>query len=181
MEKNMIYSHKLRLVTLSILFLAGCSTSSRTKEGLYSYDAKLDRPFMLKHFKEDRFWLVADESHAYDPVDTLDTGIHGFVKKPVKFYVYYKDQKPVAFISYYYEYPLFAKIQFVDVDEQYQRQGIAKNMIIEILERLKKDGVRSVEIVTRLINTPALTLYEKLGFKKLYDNGKYIYLEYSFA
>ena len=177
----MFNSHKLWLVTLSILFLAGCSKSDRSKEGMYSYEAKLDRPFMLQHFKEDRFWLVADESYMYNPVDTLDTGIHGIVKKPVKFYVYYKDQKPVAFISYYYESPLFGKIQFVDVDEKYQRQGIAKKMILEILERMRKEGVRSVEIVTRLINTPALTLYEKLGFKKLYDNGKYIYLEYSFV
>lgn len=177
----MIYSHKYWVVIVSIIFLAGCSTSNRSKDGLYPYDAKFDRPFMLQHFKDDRFWLIADESYQYDPVDTLDTGIHGFVKKPVKFFVYYKDNKPAGFISYYLEYPLFGKIQFVDVDEKYQRQGIAKKMILEILGRLEKEGVRSVEIVTRLINTPALTLYEKLGFKKLYDNGKYIYLEYSFV
>ncbi len=178
----MIYRHTFWVVIVSGIFLAGCWNSNRTKDGLYLYDAKMDRSFMLKQFAQDRFWLVADESYMYDPVDTLDTGIHMFVKKPVTFYVYYKDNKPVGFISYYYyEYPFFGKIQFVDVDEKYQRQGIAKKMIVSVLERMKKEGVRSVEIVTRLINTPALTLYEKLGFKPLHDEGKYIHLEYSFA
>jgi ribosomal-protein-alanine N-acetyltransferase len=169
------------IILLSIIFLVGCSSTNRTKEGLYPYDAKLDRPFMLKHFVEDRYLLIADESYMYDPVDTLDTGIHGFVKKPVTFHVYYKDKKPVAFISYYYEYPLFGKIQFVDVSSDYRRQGIAEKMIRDILGRMQREGVRSVEIVTRLTNKPALDLYEKLGFKRLYDTGKYIYLEYSFA
>lgn len=176
----MMLSFKLCVINLLILFLSSCSWETKQQQGIYSYDAKKDRDFMLKHFKKDRFWLVADESYMYDPVDTLDTGIHGIVKKPVNFFVYYKDNNPVGFISYYYEYPLFGKIQFVDVDENYQRQGIAKKMIMHVLDVMKKRGVRSVEIVTRLINTPALTLYEKLGFKKLYDNGKYIYLEYSF-
>lgn len=177
----MVCAYRLSVLTCICLFIAGCSSKTRTKEGLYPYDAELDRAFMLKHFKEDRFWLVADESYMYDPVDTLDTGIHGIVKKPVKFFVYYKDQKPVAFISYYHESPLFGKIQFVDVDEQYQRQGIAKKMIRSVIDRMRGEGIRSIEIVTRLINIPALTLYEKIGFKKLYDNGKYIYLEYVLA
>ncbi len=176
----MINSRKCWVVVLSVLFLAGCTTSDRTKEGIYSYNAQLDRPFLLQHFVDDRYFLVADESYMYDPVDTLDTGIHGIVKKPVTFLMYYKDQKPVGFISYYFESPLFGKIQFVDVDQNYQRQGIAKKMILEVLKRFEKQGARSVEIVTRLTNTPALTLYEKLGFKRLYDNGKYIYLEYYF-
>ncbi len=54
-------------------------------------------------------------------------------------------------------------------------------MIREVLGRMQREGVRSVEIVTRLVNKPALDLYEKIGFKRLYDTGKYIYLEYSFA
>ncbi len=122
----MISIHTFWLTLLSIFFLGGCSSTDRAKEGLYQYDAQLDRPFLLKHFKEDRYYLIADESYMYDPVDTLDTGIHGFVKKPVTFLVYYKDKKPVAFISYYYEYPLFGKIQFVDVSSDYRRQGIAE-------------------------------------------------------
>ncbi|MBY0109733.1 MAG: GNAT family N-acetyltransferase [Candidatus Babeliaceae bacterium] len=177
----MIFRPTIWAAFFSILFLTGCWNSNRTKDGLYLYDAKMDRSFMLKHFAQDRFWLVADESYMYDPVDTLDTGIHSFVKKPVTFYIYYKAGKPVGFISYYYEYPFFGKIQFVDVDEKYHRQGIAKKMILSVLERMKKEGVRSVEIVTRLINTPALTLYEKLGFKRSHDDGKYVHLEYSFT
>ena len=50
-------------------------------------------------------------------------------------------------------------------------------MVLEMVERMRKEGACAIEITTRLIN-PALPLYEKLGFKRLYDNGKYIYLEY---
>ncbi len=157
--------------------LTGCF-SERT-EGIYPYNAKKDRDFILKKTAEDHFWLIADEATGYRQQETLDTGIHPFVHVPVHFYLYYKDKKPVAFISYYCDSSIFANIQFVYVDKDYRRQGIAEKLITFVLDRLRNQGIRSVEICTRLINTGARSLYEKIGFNYLYDTGKYIYLTYS--
>ncbi len=167
-------------VTLAAALLVGCGSEKRNKEGIYAYDAQHDRAYILQQTQDERFWLIADESHGYNQEMTLDTGKHCFVGVPVKFFMYYKDSKPVGFISYYFDSPFFAKIQFVLVDENYRRQGIAEKMIRYVLERMEKEGAFSVEICTRLINTKARTLYEKLGFKYSYDDGKYIYLTYSF-
>lgn len=176
----MILYPRITLLASILMLLTACSSTKRDADGMYPYDKNLDRAFILQQFEHDRFWLVADESAAYNPADTLDTGIHQFVRAKTYYFMYYQDKKPVGFISYYYESPFFAKIQFVYVDKDHRRQGIAEKMIRYVLERQRKEGAHSVEILTRLINTGALTLYEKLGFKKLYDTGKYIYLEYIF-
>jgi|GEM_PF-4610393 ribosomal protein S18 acetylase RimI-like enzyme len=176
----MISFRKITLVVTLIFMLGGCGTSKRDKEGIYPYDAALDRDYILQETEKAKFWLIADESIGYNQAETLDTGCHCFVKEPVHFFVYYKDSRPVGFISYYFDSALFGKIQFVFVDEQYRRQGIAEKMIMYALNRMRQEGAISIEICTRLINSGARTLYEKLGFKYLHDNGKYIYLEYSF-
>lgn len=176
----MLLYKRITWFSLFIIFLSGCGNKSRTQEGIYPYDQKQDRAYILEQTGKAHFWLIADESSGYNQQETLDTGFHTFTKARVHFFVYYKDARPVGFISYYFDSSFFGKIQFVFVDEQYRRQGIAEKMIRFILDRMHQEGALSVEICTRLINKNALSLYEKLGFKYLYDNGKYVYLEYSF-
>lgn len=174
-------SLRFSLINIALFMLSGCGTQKREADGMYPYDKNLDRAFILKQFEHDRFWLVADESKNYDPADTLDTGILSYLQAPVQFYVYYKDDKPVGFISYYKKDYLFGKIQFVYVIPENRRQGIAETMIQFVLDRMRKQELLSVEIVTRLINTGAFNLYKKLGFHKTHDDGKYVFLERSLS
>lgn len=175
-------SLRLSIISLAMVLLSGCGTQKREADGMYPYDKNLDRAFILQQFEQERFWLIADESKNYDPADTLDTGILSYIQAPVQFYIYYKDHKPVGFISYYKKDYLFGKIQFVYVIPEYRRQGIAEKMIRFVFERMRKQGLFSVELVTRLINTSAYDLYhKKLGFYKSYDDGKYVFLERSLS
>ena len=41
-------------------------------------------------------------------------------------FVYYQDKKPVGFISYYFDSPFAVQVQFVYVDRDHRRQGIAE-------------------------------------------------------
>lgn len=53
----------------------------------------------------------------------------------------------------------------VGAREQYRRQGFTRLALLESLRRMKANGMERVCISTGITNTPALNLYESLGFK----------------
>ena len=71
-----------------------------------------------------------------------------------------------------------ADIMNVAVHPDYRRQGIAENLINTLIAELKKRGCHALLLEVRTSNTPAITLYEKLGFaqvgcrKNYYRNPK---------
>ena len=71
-----------------------------------------------------------------------------------------------------------ADIMNVAVHPDYRRQGIAENLINTLVAELKKRGCHALLLEVRASNTPAITLYEKLGFaqvgcrKNYYRNPK---------
>ena len=71
-----------------------------------------------------------------------------------------------------------ADIMNVAVHPDYRRQGIAENLINTLIAELKKRGCHALLLEVRVSNTPAITLYEKLGFvqvgcrKNYYRNPK---------
>ena len=71
-----------------------------------------------------------------------------------------------------------ADIMNVAVHPDYRRQGIAEKLINTLVADLKKRGCHALLLEVRVSNTPAITLYEKLGFaqvgcrKNYYQNPK---------
>ena len=71
-----------------------------------------------------------------------------------------------------------ADIMNVAVHPDYRRQGIAENLINTLVADLKKRGCHALLLEVRASNTPAITLYEKVGFaqvgcrKNYYRNPK---------
>ena len=61
----------------------------------------------------------------------------------------------------------------LDVPTDQRRKGLATFLLGEAFERLRNRGIVLVEAQTMQHNAPALTLYEKLGFKKV-DEGSCI-------
>lgn len=66
----------------------------------------------------------------------------------------------------------------VAVHPAYRRQGIAEQLILELVKSLKEKDSHSLTLEVRSSNTPAKNLYEKLGFtqvglrKNYYRNPK---------
>ena len=64
------------------------------------------------------------------------------------------------------------------VDREYREQGIAENLLRYLMQEGKAIGVRNFTLEVRSSNTPAIRLYEKLGFVSegvrpgFYDNPK---------
>ena len=71
-----------------------------------------------------------------------------------------------------------ADIMNVAVHPDYRRQGIAENLINTLVAELKNRSCHALLLEVRVSNTPAITLYEKLGFaqvgcrKNYYRNPK---------
>ena len=55
----------------------------------------------------------------------------------------------------------------VAVAPAYRRRGIAEKLIVSLIAMLKQTDSRSLTLEVRCSNTPAVTLYEKLGFSQV--------------
>ena len=57
-----------------------------------------------------------------------------------------------------------ADMMNVAVHPDYRRQGIARELVVGLVEALSKNEVRSLALEVRASNAPAIALYEQLGF-----------------
>ena len=55
----------------------------------------------------------------------------------------------------------------VAVHPDFRRRGIAKSLIIRLVEELKTRGSHALMLEVRASNAPAIALYEKLGFSQV--------------
>ena len=55
----------------------------------------------------------------------------------------------------------------IAVHPDHRRQGIAEGLVDRLIEKLKARGSQSLTLEVRASNTPAITLYEKLGFSRV--------------
>ncbi|MBX3097534.1 MAG: ribosomal protein S18-alanine N-acetyltransferase [Fimbriimonadaceae bacterium] len=60
-----------------------------------------------------------------------------------------------------------AHVTNVAVDPARRRQGIARKLIRELLERVKSDGATCATLEVRAGNEPAVRLYEAFGFRSV--------------
>ena len=61
----------------------------------------------------------------------------------------------------------------IAVDQRYRRQGIAQMLVEALVEQLKKAESRCLTLEVRISNTPAIALYEKLGFEQVGKRPNY--------
>jgi len=57
-----------------------------------------------------------------------------------------------------------AELLNIAVDQPAQRQGIARQLIVHLLNEAIGQGIRTIHLEVRASNAPALTLYRTLGF-----------------
>ena len=55
----------------------------------------------------------------------------------------------------------------VAVHPDFRRKGIAEALVNDLVENLKKVGSHCLTLEVRASNTPAITLYDKLGFSEI--------------
>ncbi len=86
--------------------------------------------------------------------------------------VYRHHEKVVGFVSVQYNINE-GKIGLIAVDENFRGQGIAKNLIREVENRLIQKGYKQLVVVTQSVNHGAMKLYNSLGME--INEIKYVY------
>jgi ribosomal protein S18 acetylase RimI-like enzyme len=73
-----------------------------------------------------------------------------------------------------WEQPQHAFIHSFYIEEAYRHRGVGKNLLENVIDILKKDGFKSVQLTADPGNKPALNLYCRFGFeKKMLEIGEY--------
>jgi ribosomal-protein-alanine acetyltransferase len=67
----------------------------------------------------------------------------------------------------------FGHILTVDITPVYRRKGIAQKLLREVEITLRERGIKECRLEVREDNVAALSLYQKLGYKKLGNLEKY--------
>ena len=94
-----------------------------------------------------------DRADFYGLVEEIDGGIVGYVGSSFDLWE--------------------AEILLVCVSEGYRRRGIAENLLVKVVEYLKKINKEKVFLEVARENIAAQSLYYKLGFEKIAVREKY--------
>ena len=151
-------------------------------DGIHGYSASRDRAAILSLFDANWYWLVSEYSLGFSPEYMLDHAASSQAPEHegnLSLYVYRAERKTVGFLAYYLKSPLRGYILFLVVDDTYRGKGYARALMDFGLKKLRDRGVRTIELVTRVSNTPARSLYESSGFVENWRDGGFVHYEYS--
>ena len=81
--------------------------------------------------------------------------------------------QPCAYIIAFMIPGTFAEVQNIATAPERRRQGIARKMMLEIISKAKEEKIKELELEVRAGNTPAICLYESLGFERTGLREKY--------
>lgn len=139
-------------------------------QNISPYMPKRDRAFILDIFKNDWYWLVSEYSTDFSPEYMLDNRASSKNiehKNNLSIHVYLEDKKPVGFIAFYKKNFYKGRILFLDIVPEYRRKNYAQKLLIFACNTLKNEGIRIVDLTTRVSNTKAQNVYKKVGFYEL--------------
>lgn len=69
--------------------------------------------------------------------------------------------------------PPEADVMNLAVAPDSRRQGLGRALMCELMRRLRENGMESLSLEVRESNSPALTLYTKLGFRQVGKRPRY--------
>ncbi len=124
---------------------------------------------MLVHFKkatEDDIPALLEiertivDTHLYSQMLTTEEWEDELRKNTI--YLLEKDGEMIGYVAYELKNADHAYISGLAVSHRFQGQGIAREALVHILEKLK--GIKRIDLVTHPDNAVARHLYESLGF-----------------
>ena len=120
-------------------------------------DSKIIADFFLKNFSDG--WTESMILSAFNTRDFFAVGV-------------FSDTAMIGVITYTLSMDT-ADIEDVVVDSAHRRKGIAKTLLSQVEEKIKKSNITKIFLEVRASNIPAIGLYEKSGYKRLSVRKKY--------
>lgn len=82
----------------------------------------------------------------------------------LKYLIYKEDNKFIGFINYSIIYER-AELNYIYVDKNFRKKGIANKLMKSMFEQLKTEKVSSITLEVKKSNTSAINLYKKWNFE----------------
>lgn len=166
-------------IIFALIFIFGSYGAYRAVMSYYGitlYQHPADEQALLKILHDDWYWLVSEDSVDYSAEYTLDhrAATPEYPDGSLNIFVYRMHGKPVGFVTYYRETGCRAKIQFLAVAKEYRKKGYAYKLLHYALNDAARNGMCVTELVTRTTNYQAQRLYERSGFKKIWEDHGFV-------
>lgn len=94
-----------------------------------------------------------------------ENSVHSELSNPLSLWLVAVDDETVAGYVGSQSVETEADMMNIAVHPDYRRQGIAKELVTELIRQLRCQGVSSLTLEVRASNMPAIALYEKMGFE----------------
>lgn len=144
---------------------------------IIDFDEARDTADILALFAKDRYWLVASED--YDPAYALSTRSPNAYEEKYKGKLTIKALRKgtefIGFTAYYMKNFYEGYVLFLAVKDEYRGKGYGPQLMSYALTELKKMGAHIVNLVTRVSNLKAQSVYKKVGFTELARDENYVY------
>lgn len=152
-----------QVFTLVILI----SSLNNINSSIEKFNTARDKEFVANLLDHERQWLP-DEGDIKD-LEEGDFEIDFKIfKAPITnktIYLYFVDNKPIGFISFWMIHNT-GQILRLAILPEYRRKGYAKELVLYAIEAMRFKGAQVIMIETLPENIIAQNLYEKLGFEK---------------
>ncbi len=147
--------------------------------GIYEVNESRDLSFLTQTFTRDLYWLTTASSH--DAAYMVKH--HAKSKEPqdegkLVIKVGYERNKPVGFVAYYMENFYTGKVLFLDVHPDFRAQRWGYKLLDYAVKKLIQQGALKVELITRVNNSSARSLYTKYGFKETGRDEEFVNYEF---
>lgn len=153
------------------------SKPSRIRDFVFEKDAAAVETLM--HKGDNWYWMINDYSinHGYSVDHMLryrsssqHEKLYNLVIKVVEI-----NQKVAGLLIYHPNSVYTWQLLFVLVDQDYRRQGIAKEMVRYAIDDMVRRGAVKIDLVTRPVNIKAKALYPQMGFKQINEDKDFAY------
>ena len=116
--------------------------------------------------------LLKVEKECFNSGFALET-FNKELKNPLAYYVVAVDGETV--VGYCGIWNVCGEAEIIDVGvlSEYRKRGIGKGLLEAVFQYMREKGIGVLSLEAREDNTPALRLYEKLGFEKVGRRKKY--------
>lgn len=149
------------------------SDEQKTLLEIRDYQEASDYGKLIELMEENFFWLSERRDFSPHRVLTWKAPFDNEKRKGeaiIRVALY--DKLLAGFVAFFKNSPEEGFIWLLAVDKNFRKRKIGEELMKNAIQELKEKNVKYISISTRSINTPALTLYKKLGFMEAYTNER---------
>jgi GNAT superfamily N-acetyltransferase len=151
---------------------------------LIPFDYKRDFTDVMSIFDKNWHWLMPYAPEEYDPnylpYVFENLAPHGDPARKGKLIVKVvrEAEHVIAFVAYYMKTKASGFLLFLAVDNAHRGKKYGEKLARYALSQMAAQGAKQVQLITRLTNVPAQSLYKKLNFKETVREGAFVYYTY---